>query len=567
MKNTNGRFPLKMKATVLIILFSLILCTTAIIMSFTTFSRTNDDIFKNQARDLAYTAVSSIDGDALRKVKDDVLAVYLSIPQDELVTSDDWGSPEFDAYLERYSDVQESPEFKAVYSKLDELQNNDIAVLSSIYTLFYDTTYDEPLAVYLVDPSEEDPCLPGVIDTFNPEDDFDAVKAPNNGIRSYITKTDEYGWLVVAGAPVYDSDDNFVAFLAVDLSMDKIKSKEDHFLMSLTMILLASAAVQYIIMMLTVDAVIIKPLKKLSRLAVDFVKGADSERIAAFEALDIKRGDEIGDLSDAMKQMERDLNIYIRDLTVVTAEKERLGAELNVAAQIQTGMLPTRFPKCDAYTLFASMTPAKEVGGDFYDYFPIDDDRIAIVMADVSGKGVPAALFMVIAKSVIHNIIMVGGPLSEITGVINRILCENDISGYFVTAWIGILTLSTGELDYVNAGHEYPAIRRSGGMYELIETENFPPLCADDEMVFEETSIKLEKGDSIFLYTDGVPDAKSESGDRFGTKRMTDTLNANRDCDPETLLSRMKAEVDAFMGSADVFDDITMLCLYYKGGE
>ncbi|MBR5089642.1 MAG: SpoIIE family protein phosphatase [Ruminiclostridium sp.] len=263
--------------------------------------------------------------------------------------------------------------------------------------------------------------------------------------------------------------------------------------------------------------------------------------------------------------------MLFRQLRGMAAEKERIGAELNVATKIQADMMPYNFPKRDDISLYATMTPAKEVGGDFYDFFFIDDDRLAMVMADVSGKGMPAALFMVIAKSVIRNIAMIGGiGKKDITGatahvmnIANNVLCENNRSGFFVTTWFGILTISTGELRYTNAGHEYPAVRRANGDYELVKTDNFPPLATMEDLEYEEDVMQLNSGDSIFLYTDGVPEAKNAAGERFGTDKMLEILNSTADQDITDVLKGMKKQIDDFTGIMDPFDDVTMMCLKY----
>ena len=255
----------------------------------------------------------------------------------------------------------------------------------------------------------------------------------------------------------------------------------------------------------------------------------------------------------------------------MTADKERITAELNVATKIQSDMMPYNFPERDDIELYATMTPAEEVGGDFYDFFFIDDDSLAMIMADVSGKGMPAALFMVIAKSVLRNICMVernsgrsgDGVTSHILGVANNVLCENNRSGFFVTTWLGILTISTGELRYTNAGHEYPALRRSGGNYELLVTDNCPPLATMEDLQFEEEYIKLEYGDIIFLYTDGVPEAKNAEAARFGTDRMLEILNSGKHANIVEMLTDMKNEIDKFTGEMDPFDDVTMMCMKY----
>ncbi|MCR4780089.1 MAG: SpoIIE family protein phosphatase [Ruminiclostridium sp.] len=259
--------------------------------------------------------------------------------------------------------------------------------------------------------------------------------------------------------------------------------------------------------------------------------------------------------------------LLMKNLNSARKDKARITAELGVATKIQADMLPTDFPVRSDLELCATMTPAKEVGGDFYDFFFVDDDHIALVMADVSGKGVPASLFMAISKVVLRNQVMVGGTPSEILETVNNILCANNSAGLFVTVWLGILDLNTGEISCSNAGHEYPVVNRLGKGFEVAEGENCPPLAAMEDMVFDDEKIVLQPGDSIFLYTDGVPEAKNAGGARFGMEAMTAGLNEGASLSPDGLLKSLKEKIDTFVGELDPFDDITMMSLTYKGRE
>lgn len=257
--------------------------------------------------------------------------------------------------------------------------------------------------------------------------------------------------------------------------------------------------------------------------------------------------------------------LLMKNLSAEKKDRERITAELGVATKIQADMLPKDFPDRPDVRLYATMTPAKEVGGDFYDFFFIDDDHLALVMADVSGKGVPAALFMVIAKVVLRNQAMSGGTPGEILAAVNNVLCDNNGAGLFVTVWLGILDLNTGVIECSNAGHEYPVVGRAGKGYEVVQGENCPPLAAMEDMEFDNETIKLEPGDSIFLYTDGVPEAKSADGARFGMDAMVTALNEGAQLTVEEQLVTIKEKIDLFVGGIDPFDDITMLCLNYPG--
>ena len=249
-------------------------------------------------------------------------------------------------------------------------------------------------------------------------------------------------------------------------------------------------------------------------------------------------------------------------------EKERIGAELNVATQIQADMLPRifpAFPERTEFDLFASMAPAKEVGGDFYDFFLVDDDHIALVMADVSGKGVPAALFMVIAKTLIKNRALLGESPATILKNVNEQLCEGNEAELFVTVWLAVIQISTGKGMAANAGHEHPVIRRAGGQYELVTYRHSPAVATMEGIKFREHPFELHPGDSLFVYTDGVPEATNSKDELFGNDRMLEALNKEPDARPEQLLKNVRSSIDTFVGDAPQFDDITMLGFTYIG--
>ena len=241
--------------------------------------------------------------------------------------------------------------------------------------------------------------------------------------------------------------------------------------------------------------------------------------------------------------------------------------ELSMATEIQASMLPSifpAFPNRDEFDLYASMDPAKEVGGDFYDFFMIDDDHLGIVMADVSGKGVPAALFMMISKTVVQNFAKLGISAAETLYKANEALCVQNKMEMFVTTWIGILELSTGKMTCASAGHEYPAIYHNG-KYELFKDKHGFVLGGFDGAKYTDYEILLEKGDKIFVYTDGVPEATNINNELFGTDRMIDALNKDVQANPKQVLKNVRAAVDEFVATAEQFDDLTMLCLEYRG--
>ncbi|MCR5323099.1 MAG: SpoIIE family protein phosphatase [Lachnospiraceae bacterium] len=282
---------------------------------------------------------------------------------------------------------------------------------------------------------------------------------------------------------------------------------------------------------------------------------------------EVDTNDEIGSLAKSFNYMTDSLQKYIIDLKEVTAKEERIASELNVATRIQADMLPCKFPAFpdrDEFDIYASMTPAKEVGGDFYDFFLLDDDHLAVVMADVSGKGVPAALFMVISKTLIKDQAQMCMSPKTILEEVNNKLYENNAEGMFVTVWLGIMEISTGKILAANAGHEYPAMRGSDGNFELIKDKHGMIVGAMENLKYTEYEMQLEKGGCLFLYTDGVPEATNAENELFGTDRMITALNTDPDCPIDQLLKNVKASVDGFVGEAPQFDDLTMLALIRK---
>lgn len=247
-------------------------------------------------------------------------------------------------------------------------------------------------------------------------------------------------------------------------------------------------------------------------------------------------------------------------------ERQRISTELDVATRIQADMLPCifpAFPDRPEFDIYAAMNPAKEVGGDFYDFFMVDDTHLAIVIADVSGKGVPAALFMVIGKTLLNDHTKPGTDLGEVFSEVNELLCRANNEGLFITAFEGVLNLVTGEFSFVNAGHEMPFIAKDGGVYEAYKLRPGFVLAGMEGMAYQSGSIQLSPGDKIFQYTDGVTEATNTAYELYGMERLSKVLSENTDKKPAELLSIVKADIDAFVGDAPQFDDITMLCVSY----
>ncbi len=318
-----------------------------------------------------------------------------------------------------------------------------------------------------------------------------------------------------------------------------------------------------------VERNITTPIERLSNLTELYARQEHKHEERLAQSLQqladtIPQGDEIGALAVSFRNMVSELDSYMANLAAVTADKERIATELNVATQIQASMLPCIFPAFPGrreFDVYATMTPAKEVGGDFYDFFLVDDDHLALVIADVSGKGVPAALFMVIAKTLLKNAAQTGLSPKAVLEKVNNQLCENNEAEMFVTVWLGIYEISTGKLTAANAGHEYPAVKHGNGKFELFKDKHGFVLAGMDGAHYREYEVELKAGDTLFVYTDGVAEATDAANTLYGTERMLEALNCEEEADPEELLRNVKKSIDMFVGEAPQFDDITMLAL------
>ena len=303
---------------------------------------------------------------------------------------------------------------------------------------------------------------------------------------------------------------------------------------------------------------IVKPIESMTD---EIIIGSTTGKV--FEMKDLYRtGDEIQVLAESFDDLSQKTVQYIRHITEITKEKERIGTELSLARKIQSDMLPNiypAFPDREEFDIYATMNPAKEVGGDFYDFFLIDDDHLGMVIADVSGKGVPAALFMMMSKILINNFTMMGLSPHEVLERTNETICKNNKNKMFVTVWLGILEISTGRITAANAGHEYPIIRRPGGKYELFKDKHGFVIGGIRNKKYKEYEFTLQKGGTLFVYTDGVPEATNANEEMFGTQRLVDRLNEMPDASPKELLEGVHKEVDTFVGEAPQFDDLTML--------
>ena len=315
---------------------------------------------------------------------------------------------------------------------------------------------------------------------------------------------------------------------------------------------------------LVLGARIVKPLNTMTKRISELSEGNLEFRMEnAF-----RTGDEVEELAQCFASISHKTVEYLETVRRVTAEKERIGAELSLATDIQAAMLPHIFPPFPSrgeFDIFASMNPAKEVGGDFYDYFLIDNDHLAMVIADVSGKGVPAALFMMASKILLQSTAKMSLSPSEILRRANDAICSNNEAQMFVTVWLSILEISTGRLTAANAGHEYPVLKKPDGNFELYKDRHGFVIGGMEDIRYREYELQLEPGSKLFVYTDGVPEATNEHNELFGTDRMLEALNEDPAASPQNILWNVHAAVNRFVRNAEQFDDLTMLCIEYKG--
>ena len=402
----------------------------------------------------------------------------------------------------------------------DEYYHQVLKLMKSIRTdseiqYFFVAALDGRDVVYVWDTGEGDL---GVRDEdFEP----DEIRNCRNIMRQrigkccFVHRSETYGYLMSAITPIRGADGRPVAFAEVDISMDYIDQQIDRLvygfvLLTFSVVLVSLAGYYFFV----------------SRFIV----------------------------SPAERQIQ--------------AEKDRIYAELTVAQKIQADALPNvfpAFPDRDDFDIYATMDPAKEVGGDFYDFFLVDDSHLACVIGDVSDKGVPAALFMMKTRTLIRARTQRGGTPAEIFRDVNEVLAEENASGMFVTVYLAIIDLKTGEGLAANAGHEHPALRRADGGFALVKYGHDPMLGLVPSLTYTDRPFRLVPGETLFVYTDGVPEAKNGRGEMFGADRLVGALNRAGNAAPAELLKRLLEEVRSFVGGAQQFDDLTLLAVTYRG--
>ena len=558
------KFSLKKKSILFVLVIALVLSCVAVFIGYRIYSDTMDERYENISMDLAKTAADLVDAEKVRDYTEAILEIYRKNPMPEFKSQQEEAD-----YYAQYTGIQDEA-YQEMFNVLQAVKSNNRDV-QYLYISTLDTQSKSGIYILDVDTSES-ACPMGTWDIIYPEN-YGIFEDPERGFPAYTTQTAEFGWLCTAGAPIITDDGTVVGYAMIEVSMNDVMADRADFLRNISAAMAVATVIMAVIFILLVNRSVVKPINQLAAAAASFVdeKNAGEDRKSAISQLNVHTGDEIEALCDAVKKMEIDIDNFIVHISKITAEKERIGAELNVATQIQADMLPRifpAFPERKEFDIYATMNPAKEVGGDFYDFFLVDDDHLAVVIADVSGKGVPAALFMVIAKTLIKNHAQNKDTPGSVFTQTNAQLCEGNDAGLFVTAWMGVLEISTGNFIYVNAGHNPPLLKRAGGAYEWLKSRPGFVLAGMEGVRYRENSLQLEPGDCLYLYTDGVTEATSGAQELFGEERLQHTLNESKDLPVDQLLPKVKQAIDTFVGEAEQFDDITMLGLEYreKGG-
>lgn len=471
------------------------------------------------------------------------------------------------SYQQHFAGVTSSAAYQTTMEVLKVfLESSDVRNL-------YIAMYDEEASslVMIADADLNHPLLPGQTEAISKKS-IERFKTWDGKNRKYvIQRLDNIGWLATSGIPLKNQQGETYAYIFSDVTLGNVGLGMRGFLIQFVGATFIVVNLLAFFLTRHMKKTLVMPINAISSAAESYIQDrmAGKTDTSHFEDLKISTGDEVEKLALIMGDMEKELQEYEANLTSVIAEKERIGTELALATRIQADMLPNVFPpypERKEFDIFASMNPAKEVGGDFYDFFLVDDAHLALVMADVSGKGVPAALFMMVSKILVQNAVLNGKSPKEALEYVNDQICANNQEEMFVTVWLGILNLQTGLLRAANAGHEFPIIMQPGGDFEVLKDKHGFVVGGMPGVSYKEYEVKLQPGAKIFVYTDGVVEATNASDELFGMDRTLEAVRSAEGSNPQNILHSVNDAVEGFVLDAPQFDDLTMLCLHYIGG-
>ena len=542
--------------------WSIILAVVCIFVSALFFQRETTTIYEDMEKSLTQSALVNVDKDVLNDLIIRTSEVVKTI--DDPVAMRENSEAE---YFEKFAEIQNCEEYKAIWEELNITRRETISTAYCLSLIYPDRGY----WVYVMDASDSNVQRCGEL-LF---DDFRDYKGhPGMDYIGNVTISQKYGKVRTDGIAVYTDDANGIySYLTADIPISTEVKNVKIFLFQTSVVALIGTALVCVCLFLAVSKAAVKPINVMAGKAEDFV-GMYEERFDShvgteiFENVYDGKVKELLKLSGSLRSMELEMNSYLKDIDRLAGEKARIGTELEIATRIQEATIPRNFSDFDKYPqfeLYGDCKPAKEVGGDFYDFFMIDDDHLCMVMADVSGKGVPAALYMMVSKIAIQTRAEQGGTPSKILAYVNDRLSTNNSVDMFVTVWLGILTISTGHVIAVNAGHEYPAVTDEVGNYFLMKDKHGFVCGGMGGLKFTDYEFDIPKGGRLYLYTDGVPENQNTAEEFYGTDRMIEALNDCRDCDPKDTVEYMYKSLVEFSEGADQFDDTTMLNIWYKG--
>ncbi len=573
-KNNNKRRSIKYRIDRIIVSVALIMMVVAIIVSTNLYA--THYITESQAL-IAYMTEGlseSIDPDTVETVRNKVLKVYREYSKtygDDFTKDYSVDGDKYEDYWDEMESIMQTKAYKKLTAAMEEYTKANKN--SKIYITYpdYDTDTDAANEIFLADVTYEDHYWAGSFGESQVEygwiyettdyGNFYYIKDPASNLNIYYgTCTD-----------IETESGEYVGTLQVVMSLKNELKMFSSYLLRLIANFVCATLVILLAVRLIIDHKIIKPIKVIDEAASSFVKNnrhQEGDGLLEVPDLNITTQDELQTLAESIEQMGQDINTYMTNLKCITAEKERIGVELAMAKEIQEGMIPRNFPVFPDRTefdIYGSMAPAKEVGGDLYDFFLIDEDHLALVIADVSGKGIPAALFMMVTKFLVKNTAESCVGPGAVFESVNHHLCENNEANMFVTAWMGVLTISTGKMVCANAGHEYPAICRKDGSYELFKDKHGFVLAGMDGICYDEYELTFNPGDKLFVYTDGVPEATNAKEEFFGMDRMVEVLNKVSVRSSKELIEQVEQGIEEFVDGSEQYDDVTMLAVSYIG--
>lgn len=524
------------KLTLLLFAFSLILGISISIFSFYSSRKNYIEFFSRKTQESVRFASTLIDGDKIStymdaKEKDDYYYKTLNMLNN---------MKRENGIMYLYIFVPDKTKFTYIMeAKIESDDPNKIAALGDIYE------YTNIEYKYL---------LPD-------------IESKKSSTKIILGGDSFFGKTVSAWAPIFDKEGKVVAVVEADASLEKVEKLLYRYIITAVTLIIILISITVILLYYFSKKIIINPLHILTDKVKLFISAG---KLGIFEN-EIHTGDELQLLSEAFYNMSIDLETFIKNLKETTAAKQKIESELHVATAIQASMLPRIFPPFPDrkdIEIFASMEPAKEVGGDLYDFFLINDNKLCFVVGDVSGKGVPASLFMVITKTLIKNEALRGISVEEILNNVNKTLSEQNDECMFVTVFIGILDLNTGEMEFSNAGHNPPLLNKANEKeFNYLEVPKGFVLAGMPGMKFKKAKLTLNKGDILFIYTDGVTEAMNMEGKLYSDPRLAKTLSAINETDRfvNKIIKEIRNDVKEHVQEAEQSDDITMMSLKYKG--